>query len=445
MSCSHPFYQAIFEDLYRQPPKKGFLVKALETLEQQQPQPLLALTYFFNVLELDYNLVGETNSILKFRYEPLSWGLYITGPTPLNKHSLYLHTQTAPNLKSKRGVETVEFKMQGREDLAAVARSVIEYYDVLTDQRCAVLRPAPWKDGALLHALRDGKEKTLYHPRFEEAERAVMRSCLLDACVDLFMPFGLQPRIVDEKNKTKRVEFKSKHLRDGIEPIIWIDRLDHHFDLSHLDDAAEEEVVAPSEPPLQVQPKAFKTSVVVQGLRGTQEADALRALYAVLHAANLDSLLEQYPGDDYFDLQEGLVYDLASQADRIALVERVLRMRDEMRIEDDEAQSRHVWHGKMKDWGGKDWRAGLRLDERRKKCRDRESQLRYEITPEEMTARDEEREKKKVWEAGLPVADLEDIGGVILNSGMSEHRSIEEYVDSLFKEAGVDAEVGAFP
>src|SRR5437016_5087931 len=89
MSFNNPFYQDIFQDLYRHSPRKGFILKALEALQQQQP--LTALHYFLTVLEIPHDLTGERSTNLTFKFDPLSWGLRITGPIPQRKDALYAY------------------------------------------------------------------------------------------------------------------------------------------------------------------------------------------------------------------------------------------------------------------------------------------------------------------------------------------------------------------
>ncbi|KAH7380161.1 hypothetical protein BKA66DRAFT_465890 [Pyrenochaeta sp. MPI-SDFR-AT-0127] len=399
-SINKPTHQAIFQDLCATPPKKGYLIKALKALDQQQP--LTALSRLLTVLEIKHKLIGERNTILKFTCDPLSWAVQISAPIPTRKDVIYANCLGD-------GEEARTFEVQCRRSLITVAEFLLKKNDELKIDRNAALKPKPRTDKELLDILRSTSPST-GHACFAEAERALERDCLLDACVQLLTPFGIQPRL-----EGRKVVFKKKCLKNLSDAVISIERLDWYFDIEAFEeekvsrkdsshDDQDDEVGQDSRvnspiPPSPWNRHTLRTSIVVQGLSSkspaNRDTDAQRYFPAVLKASHFEHKFEK---DDYgsdFNFENAVVFNIACVSERLALAERVVLMRNEMRIEDEEAQKRFLWSGKMAGWDRANWVQESRIVGRRRKCWARVNALRDELTVEELVEWDEERERMR--------------------------------------------------
>ena len=126
-------------------------------------------------LAVTFPRVGLPFAILR-AYTP--WRL--TGPVAYKPHIIYVHCTD----------EVKEFTVHSRNTLVGIVNFLVEKKNELSRMSDMALKPRPKKDDELLCILMGSKLSTC--TRFQEAERAIDRDCLLDACTSLFSPFGLQ-------------------------------------------------------------------------------------------------------------------------------------------------------------------------------------------------------------------------------------------------------------
>lgn len=331
--------------------------------------------------------IGKRNHILRFKSEPLRWGVRITSGQE-GEPFLWLHS------------ERMSGRVRAREprELQLVAQWVMQQRDGLMRRRHAMFRPPRRQmgDEALL-AILSGASSTKCE-MFEEAERAVRRGRLLSACAELFAPFGMQPVIPPA---TGNVEFRTKFLRTGpcfrssklgpvSEPIVWIERAGKY--VGETDGEVMDGSVGV---PLHDQPAWLSTSVVLVGTffnTTFQTGDDTRKFALWLE----NSGLKAHIPTNNAPLPEALVYNLASPNDRHALVKRVLSAQDEKKEANEQASGREKWLGKMNTAWHKE---NPRL-EKRKQARARRTPLRTETLPELLDGVDldavRERSNKKL-------------------------------------------------
>lgn len=416
-------YRTTFQDLCATVPSSRFLIRALEALKMQQP--LLALSHLLVDLEVRHTFTGEKNDIIKFCHDRLSWALQITGPIPTRKEVIYANCNGEGRAR--------DFEIKGRHSLIKVAEFLLQRKDAINVDRNASLKPKPLRDEELLKVLRCTSPASA-HLCFAEAERAVSRNCLLDACVELFIPFGIQPRL----EGLQKVNFMSRYLQDIPDPVIWIERLDWYFNLEKLqvgpykDASNEEKCGDPS--PNTVSPwntHTLRTSIIMRGLPGgspsIHEDDTQRYLRNVLKVAHLEHQFDKNNYGANLHLQTAVVFNIALPTDRVALVERVLLVRDEMRIEDEEVQMKHLWLGKMRGWSQARRLKETELQWKKRRCWERVNALRDELTVEDLVEWDEERARERKSEdededGGSEGEDEDEEGG-------SEKESEEEEED----------------
>ncbi|KAF2244192.1 hypothetical protein BU26DRAFT_569191 [Trematosphaeria pertusa] len=301
------------------------LQMALETLPCQYP--LDTVQHLLTALGLPTSLLGERSSILKFTGAPLSFSLRITGLSVLSP-STAAQDRTCVHIHTERS--TRKFQVASDKDLKAIARYVLHCKEE-KEAATGYLRRAPMGDSALLDFLRTGKFCEV--PRFAEAERAVGRGCLLDACVELLGPFGLQPAELDREV----VVFGHKYLKgdDGVK----ITRL-----AGYVSSPEEMETDIDSDSTYGSLSNSidFSSAVVVSGLKTADanqlDADCERRLPRVLRKAGV-SFDEEAPS-------KGLVYALSAYSDLVALAKRILAYRNKLLANEDPFEEQG-WTGKQ--------------------------------------------------------------------------------------------------
>lgn len=383
MSTSTPSFTSIVRDLYLHRPQNGLLASAVNYLDKQDP--FSAISSVLSALGLRYYFTGEFHTTLKFSCDPLSWGVWINGPTPLRKRTIYLCTEN----------ETQELCVISRTDLVTVVRLVVLKADDLTTRQGGVLRRVPAQDEDLIAELYRGKH-VLQHPRFQDAQRAIERDCLLDACVEFFKPFGLQPRMyipkdTDEKWREKSpVVFNGKWLWNHKEkgPVVWIERVDRYIDTKAVDEPIVRGYNAKDieDEHMRVQlRRCLQTCVVVQSTSLTtdppQGTDTTRTLKTILGAVGLVGQLNKHKDNE--NLCHGVVYNLQHHNECIMLVLCLLHLRNDLRCDDRKSQDFQRWLGKMEGWDTAHRNTLSKAEVKRQMCLARVCGLRNAITPDE--------------------------------------------------------------
>jgi hypothetical protein len=295
----------------------------LATMEAIKGYPLQALHKALQILGIRNWVVGERKSVLSFKAEPLSYSLRITGehyladdeddlPGLTNPcRTVHLHTPFSARFSIACHIQDRKSLVNALEHIQGILREA--------NSPRGRLRAQPVAEQRLLGILRSKCRH--YCPQFAECERAVERDCLLDACVELLTPFGLQPR----ENERRKVVFNYPTMM-----IPEITKLDGYVGVE------EDQVLEP-----------FISAVVVTGLATNDldlmDEDSQRRVTNIASCAGITDLVQK-------DLvpRAGLVFILSSQEERYDLVCRLLAYRRE-KVMMSSAEKRVD----MKQWLGK--------------------------------------------------------------------------------------------
>jgi len=375
------------------------LQSAFDTIaDQEDGSALEAVQHLTAALDLSAWLEGEKQTTIKFEAESLSYSVRITEST---QRSVYIHND-AEDVRQ-------EFPVTNETDLKAIAHCIMSYKAEL-ESGCGILRPVPRSDSVLL-AILDAKrwdEESV--PRFAEAQRAVSRSCLLDATIELLTPFGLQP--IDFESRMVLVDLLPKKTIDGDhKPVgIVIERLDNY--LRH---PATQDPFNPSEESDSTYGSQggiatnIDTAVIIRELKSSHYAciteDRMRQPIQFLREKGFASELA------IADLPKGLIYDLSKHDDVVAFVTRILAGRNEIRtdyiVPFAERCARHGWDRKQEI---PQTAAGSTNHMRVLACRARKTNLRSGVVAEallEKDTREEEAARKRQTWADMVEEDLE--------------------------------------
>ncbi|KAJ4350219.1 uncharacterized protein N0V89_008840 [Didymosphaeria variabile] len=324
-------------------------------------------------------LTGELSTILTFTTAPLFYTLRIIGSKASN---------TVRVVKARENTSNA-FTITSQADVTGLIIWILEFaIEKETEAYCGQLRLVPRTDSALLRALRSDAPNLL--EPFAEARTMVEQGYLLDAVVELFTPFGLQPTLSDAS-----VSFDAKELRTNeLHACPKIFRLKKYGFESDIHGGLDL--------------SSCVTLLYARSYGATVAAvDKKRILSSMLVEAGYIDELDQ---DDFMP-QKVLLYDLSKAEDRNALVERILLMRDSER--NDKAPF------EMGKWMGKQEgpRVGTRTNlcpERRPKAHayhhrkgaDRTSSLRFNILREDIEFGEKEMVVKR---SRLPPAGDENL------------------------------------
>lgn len=271
--------------------------------------PLDALFITLNSINLLCALRGEDNTILTFDAQPLSYSLRLVGGGAKSTVRMMKDRENA----SEKGT------LHSEDDLHRLCASILDYLqEKKLEDFSGSLRPVPKPDSQLLSLLRTGDQETKVH-RFAEGFRMISRGHLLDAVVELFTPFGLQPDLDIEEST---VRFKVPYLKtNGQYAGLRICRFRKNgapiLAPSRVPDFDAEDNMALD----------LESCVTVQFVRAystkQKQADKQRRVELMLKKAGyVDETDEKELG------QKIMMYDLSKRDDVLALVERVLLMRD---------------------------------------------------------------------------------------------------------------------
>ncbi|KAL1609935.1 hypothetical protein SLS60_001600 [Paraconiothyrium brasiliense] len=252
-----------------------------------------------NAYRLPCILTGELSTILTFTTAPLSYALRIIGSEASNTVRVIKIHENSFNA----------FAITSQADFTELIIWIFEFAIAKeTEAQCGQLRPVPRTDSALLSVLRS--DATDFLEPFTEARTMVKQGCLLDAIVELFTPFGLRPTLSGDSVSFDAKELKTNELRAG--PKIF--RLKRSGCKSEVRGGLD-----------------LSSCIILlyAGSYGATQATAdKKRIYSnkLLEAGYIDELDQ----DDLMP-QKVLLYDLSEAVDQIALVERILLMRDSER------------------------------------------------------------------------------------------------------------------
>ena len=269
--------------------------------------PVSALFVIFNTIGLHCTFCGERNNILTFDSKPLSFALRFVEDKD---------TCSVRMMKDRENASE-DRALDSEADLRRFCAATLDFLnEKILEERSGKLRLVSQPDTELLTVLRSNAGE-MKNQRFAEARRMINRGHLLDAVVELFTPFGLQPDL-DEAT----VRFNEKFLRTNSEYAgVRICRF-RKYGEKPLAPAAVPSFDAEDNMPLNL-----GACITIQFVRAhswaQKSADKQRQVGFMLKKGGYvdDTEDDEYP-------QKVMMYDLSKWEDVLAMVERVLFMRD---------------------------------------------------------------------------------------------------------------------
>ena len=268
--------------------------------------PLAALEVVLPTIGIPCTMCGELGTILTFSNAPLSYSLRIT------------KDRCTSIVRMIKDLESVshEREIRSEVDLQSLCSEILAF---LTERECekksGSFRPVPVQNAKLLDML-ECRNGLFGHERFREASRMVARGHLLDAVVEVATPFGLQPERIDGSF----VRFHSAGLKQGEMPGLRIYRFGKFGS----------EMPAPFYDEKGVMPLDLGKCVVMGFVKvqdaEQRKADEARQLGPMLRRGGFVKDLD----DEDFSTKS-LLYDLSKPEDILAMMERILLMRDTQR------------------------------------------------------------------------------------------------------------------
>jgi hypothetical protein len=344
--------QQTFQDLSQATPSSLCFGSAICTIGND---PIQALFYALDDFGFPIFTSGERNNILRFTQTPLSHGLRITSSNPGTVYLLTAHEEKV-------------YPLTSIPELKTVLLAILDTWRTLL-LPSGSLRPRPLDSAILLTALED-ETYTAVTPSFTECQRAVTRTCLLDACIELLTPFGFQPSLSLTPKQDICVRFAHPAFQK-----LEITRFDTYVTDRRLNGGGVLDM--------------YKAAVIVTGLttadEATAEADRVRRVsMAAIHAG----LADEY-GRGLFP-KYGLVFSFALAADWKVLAERLVEFRREEREKEREERKREEerWLGKQCQFY-EDWEREPGRMKRSELSKGRSSLLKCEVRPEDVVEREE--------------------------------------------------------